>query len=120
MRSTKPILLLLILQSVCFSTLQLHAGTIVFRTAELQRLASVLHICADSLHEGTNTFTVEGRSLRLRCQQGRVQTIGCHLFTDETRSALGTPIPDFLERYFLQLDHPQLQYSKYVAAVSVM
>lgn len=105
MRSTRSLQLQLFMLLVCFNSLQLHADT-TFRSAELQRLAGVLHICADSLHEGTNNFRVSGRSVKLRCQQGRVQTIGYHLFTDEMKSAVGTPILDFLERYFLQLDYP--------------
>ena len=67
----------------------------------------MMQIDVDSLHEGQNVVSVRGRDVILRCFHGQVQNVGYRLFSDDMRRAIHSPVLDFLERYFLQLDFPQ-------------
>lgn len=77
-----------------------------FRTAELQRLASILSLDTSMLAEGYSHPTANGCSLTVRVSGQTVNHIGLQLFSDEMRSVANSPILDFLERYFLQLRFP--------------
>ena len=79
---------------------------ITYRTQELNRLATVLSIEEGSLNEGYNHLVAQGRALNVRVVNGIVDHIGLHLFSDEIRGLDSSPVFDFLERYFLQLQHP--------------
>lgn len=83
-------------------------SSVAFRTAELKRLAEVLCVSVDSLHEGRNTVLAGGRSVRIDVAEGTVSSMGYMLFPDEMKSMARTPILGFLERYFLQLDYPHV------------
>jgi len=92
---------------LCYCPSQIQAET-VYRSAELKHLVNELHINVDSLHEGMNRFTVFGRKVKLRYDKGCVQSLGYDLFTDDMKHAIQSPVLDFLERYFLLLDHPHV------------
>jgi hypothetical protein len=75
---------------------------------EVKRLVTALHINVDSLQEGINTFDIKKRQVKVMLNDGQVTFVGYHLFTDEMKAMLKTPILNFLERYFLQLDYPTI------------
>ena len=79
----------------------------VSRNAELERLLRVLPIGVDSIHDGVNRFNVRGRDIVVTSRCGQVQTVGYLLFSDETRRAMPVAVANFLEGYFLRIDHPQ-------------
>ncbi len=78
-----------------------------FRTAELERLISELHIDANSLHEGIQTFDVNNQKVSVVVARNMVQSVGYQLFSDEMKTAINSPALNFLERYFLQMTYPQ-------------
>ena len=78
----------------------------VYRTAELERLASVLRLEGALLAEGYSHPMAGGITLTVHCQGGVVDHLGCQLFSDELRTAVHSPVLNFLERYFLQLRFP--------------
>ena len=78
-----------------------------FRSKKLQKLATVLPLNTDSLHEGLNMQTINGRQIKVTVTGNQIMTIGYHLFTDELKAIAATPILTFLERYFLQIDYPE-------------
>lgn len=91
-----------------FCLLSLHALAIpTYRNGEVQRLIHVLNIDPKVLHEGEQLFDVDGRKIRVVVARNVVQTVGFQLFTDEMKKVLHSPVPDFLERYFLQMAYPQ-------------
>ena len=77
-----------------------------FRTTELRRLANVLALDAITLPEGYSHPTAKGLSLTAHVKEQTIDHIGLQLFNDELRTTAGSPIFDFLERYFLQLKYP--------------
>ena len=77
-----------------------------FRTSELQRLATALSLCADSLPEGYSHPTVGHLNLTAHVSNRQVDHLGLQLFSEEMRQQVSTPVFDFLERYFLQLKYP--------------
>lgn len=77
-----------------------------YRSAEIKRLVSALQLNADSLQEGWNTFALNDRQVKLLYTGGQVSFVGYDLFSDELKAVARTPIMNFLERYFLQLDYP--------------
>ena len=77
-----------------------------FRTAELERLASVLSVDASALHDGYNYQTLNGQKVVIRIDRQQVSHVGLCLFSEDIRRMDQTPVFDFLERYFLQLKYP--------------
>ena len=93
---------------LCLCLLPLSASSSVrYRTAELKRLSEVLQVQIDSIHEGENTISIGDRLVRIQLEEGMVSSMGYVLFPDELKAMAHTPILNFLERYFLQLDYPQ-------------
>lgn len=87
------------------SVLMAEAQT-TFRTSELKRLATELRIDKGQLQEGYNYPTADGLSLTVHMQNGMIDHIGLHLFSEEIRKMDRSSVFDFLERYFLQLKYP--------------
>ena len=77
-----------------------------FRTAELQRLATVLAIDPATLQEGYNYLDADRQSLVVTKTNHTVSHIGLRLFNEDMRKMGDTSVMDFLERYFLQLKYP--------------
>lgn len=97
---------------ICLCLLSLCAKSSVrYRTEELKRLYEILQVHTDSIHEGVNTISVGNRLVNIRIDDGMVSFIGYVLFPGEMKAVVHTPILDFLERYFLQLDYPQVDRS---------
>ena len=93
---------------ICLCLFSLCAKSSVrYRTAELKRLSEALQVQADSIHEGVNVIYVGNRLVRIQKNDGMVSFMGYILFSDEMKAMAHTPILNFLERYFLQLDYPQ-------------
>ncbi len=87
--------------------LALHAqGQSLFRTAELERLATELELDVRSLPEGYSYPSAKGLTLTVHKTAGTVDHIGRQLFSDRVRSQGRMPVLNFLERYFLQLKYP--------------
>lgn len=82
------------------------SGQTAFRTAELQRLATVMGLDVTSLPEGYSHPQAQGLSLTVHKASGIVDHIGRWLFADEVRQQGRMPVLNFLERYFLQLKYP--------------
>ena len=94
---------------VCLCLLSLCAKSSVrYRTEELKRLSEALQVQADSIQEGANIIYVGNRLVRIQKNDGMVSFMGYVLFPDEMKVMAHTPILNFLERYFLQLDYPQI------------
>ena len=89
------------------SVLMAEAQT-TFRTSELKRLASELKIDVDQLQEGYNYPTADGLNLTVHMQNGMIDHIGLHLFSEEIRKMDRSSVFDFLERYVLQLKYPPM------------
>ena len=100
-KTIRQILLLLL-----FINMEVAADVTSFRSAELQRLVTILCVETDSLKEGVNSCMAGGRQVKLVKNHGQVTFVGYDLFSDELKAAARTPILNFLERYFLQLDYP--------------
>lgn len=79
-----------------------------YRTDLLVRMASKLKIAEqlDTLRDSIyyNLFSYRERPLTVIVDNHRVEHIGYHLFTNEHRDVFHTPVINFLERYFLELD----------------
>lgn len=94
----------------CLSALLLlplsASSKITFRTQELSRLSTVLSIHTEMLHEGYNYPVAQGKTLTVHVSNNIVDHIGIRLFSEEIRALDKSPVFDFLERYFLQLNHP--------------
>lgn len=82
------------------------SGQITYRTAELKRLASVLSIDDKALKDGYNLLTANNRQVVVIVRNNAVSHIGWQLFSKDIREVDNTPVIDFLERYFLQLNYP--------------
>ena len=78
----------------------------LFRTAELERLATELEVDVQALPEGYSHPTAKGLTLTVHKTAGTVDHIGRQLFSDGVRSHGRMPVLNFLERYFLQLKYP--------------
>jgi len=79
---------------------------VAFRSKEVERLVTMLRVTPDSLAEGINMLNVRGRRVKVLLNERVVTFVGYDLFSDELKSLARTPILNFLERYFLQLDYP--------------
>lgn len=82
------------------------SGQITYRTAELKRLASVLSIDDKALKDGYNLLAANNRQVVVIVRNNTVSHIGWQLFSKDIREVGNTPVLDFLERYFLQLNYP--------------
>jgi len=83
-------------------------GTISFRTAELERLCSVLAINKQGLHVGNNQLTSKGLSITVHVNTDSVvDHVGRSLFNNNMKSSADILALNFLERYFLQLSFPK-------------
>lgn len=74
-----------------------------YRTPELKRLAGIVGVAESGLHPGANYFgkynvTVDERMM--------VRHVGLTLFSEEVKQMGNSIILEFVERYFLQLEHP--------------
>lgn len=80
-----------------------------YRSAELKRLVAALHLHADSLHEGADTFYVNGSQVQVHSTGRCVTFVGYCLFPEAMKQANIAPVNvlSFLERYFLQLNYPR-------------
>ena len=84
-----------------------YAGTIRFRTAELQRLAKVVALPTASLRPGYNSINSGNLHLVARMDSASTLThLGISVFSQEMRQMGSQMVFDFLERYFLQLQYP--------------
>lgn len=79
-----------------------------YQTDLLARMASKLKITEqlDTLKDNVyqDLFLYKGRPLTIIVNNHRVEHIGFHLFTNEHRDVFHTPVINFVERYFLELD----------------
>lgn len=80
-----------------------HSG---FRTTELERLAGVLSLDAQTIPDGYSHPVAKGIRLTVHSNAGVIDHIGRQLFSDEIRQQVRMAVLDFLERYFLQLKYP--------------
>ena len=78
-----------------------------YRTSELDRLTQALQLNPDSMVEGKNDLVVNGRHIYAQIDNGMLTSLGYCLFSNDQKRVMHTPILNFLERYFLQLDYPQ-------------
>lgn len=78
----------------------------LFRTAELERLATELELDVQSLPEGYSHPQAKDLTLTVHKTEGTIDHIGRQLFSDRVRSQGRIPVLNFLERYFLQLKYP--------------
>lgn len=104
MKTFRNLTLLIVATILPFTSICGRPG---YRTPELRRLASALNIQEDSLREGKNYLTVGQKSLHVDISRNTVTDLGYVIFSEELKAAAGTPIFNFLERYFLQLDYPK-------------
>lgn len=91
---------------ICLLALIPASAKTSFRTVELERLAKVLAIDADTLPEGYCYLDACGLHLTVHQTEQTIDHIGLCLFTEEMRQQGKSPVFDFLERYFLQLKYP--------------
>ncbi len=84
-----------------------HSAGVGYRLPEMRHLLKALHIQEDSLHDGLNFFSVEDRRVYVAVKNDKIADMGYVVFPAELKAAANTPILNFLERYFLLLDHPQ-------------
>ncbi|MBO4811100.1 MAG: hypothetical protein J5552_05980 [Prevotella sp.] len=91
---------------LCWVVALASSARTVYRTAELERLATVLRLEGTSVAEGYSHPVAGGITLTVHRQGGVVDHLGCRLFSDELRTAVHSPVLNFLERYFLQLRFP--------------
>lgn len=85
----------------------LAMSQVSYRTSELKRLASVLSLDESAIaSDGSHYLTTANKPIVVRVSNGMVSHIGIRLFSDEMRNLEKSPILDFLERYFLQLNYP--------------
>lgn len=78
-----------------------HCAHTGYRLPEMKHLLKVLHIQEDSLHDGQNFFSVEGRRVYVAVKNDLIADVGYVVFPAELKAASNTPILNFLERYFL-------------------
>ena len=84
-----------------------------YRTSELKRLATVLEIDESQLPaDGYQYLTSKGRQITICTKDHQVSHIGLKLFDEEMRRLDKSPVLDFLERYFLQLNYPPVAMTK--------
>lgn len=98
--------LIFVMVCICLSHLSAEVH-LQYRTNELSRLSQALKLNPDSIHEGQNSLIINGRIIRAQIDNGVLTFLGYSLFSSDLRSMAHTPIINFLERYFLQLDYPQ-------------
>ena len=92
---------------VCLVASVTTMAQVTYRTAELERLSSVLGINSTVLPaDGYCYQTVKGRQIVIGVKARVVSHIGLQLFNEDVRRLDRSPIFDFLERYFLQLNYP--------------
>lgn len=77
-----------------------------YRTAELKRLADAAGLSDEQVGEGDHVVKIGDLDLAVRCSQGEIDHVGKYLFPTEMKTAMRSPLPYFLERYFLTLRFP--------------
>ncbi len=80
-----------------------------FRSATLKGLAQRLSLKADSLGEGMHLLHIDGRKAYILVENGVVENIGYQLFPIEMKMHGNSAMMDFLERYFMELQHPSAE-----------
>lgn len=100
-------LTLLLLLAFAVGEAQTPQPTIAFRSATLQRLATGLKMPTNTLCEGYNHLTLDGRNITVHLTAGEIDHIGQSLFPDEMKTATTTLLLNFLERYALELRMPE-------------
>lgn len=91
---------------MCLSLALQASAQSLFRTAELERLATELELEVQSLPEGYSHPQTKDLTLTVHKTEGTVDHIGRQLFSDHVRARGRIPVLNFLERYFLQLKYP--------------
>ena len=92
---------------ICIATSIAMIAQVTYRTAELERLSSVLGVNPTVLPaDGYSYQTVKGRQIVIGTKARVVSHIGLQLFNEDMRRLDKSPVFDFLERYFLQLTYP--------------
>lgn len=85
-------------------------AAIRYKTDLLQRMAAEMQIekTIDSLGDGDHygILFFKSKPLTISMREGVVMHIGYRIFREELRIINPTPVYDFLERYFLELDLP--------------
>lgn len=74
-----------------------------YRTPELKRLANIVHVMESNLHPGVNYLGKYNIKVDERMM---VRHVGLTLFSEEVKQMGNSLILEFVERYFLQLEHP--------------
>lgn len=77
-----------------------------YRTPELRRLANAVSLQVHNEESGYHHEIINGVSYVYHINKGVIDHVGLSLFHDEIKSVAKTPVLDFLERYFLTLQHP--------------
>lgn len=84
-----------------------------YRTSELKRLATVLAVDESQLTaDGYQYLTCKGRQITVCTKDHTVSHVGLKLFSEDMRRLDRSPVLDFLERYFLQLNYPPVAMTK--------
>lgn len=92
---------------MCIATVFYVSAQTQFRTAELERLAKVMGIDKQAMPDGYCSVMAKNQWLTIHSSNKTVDHIGLRLFADDIRTLDPSPVFDFLERYFLQLQFPQ-------------
>ena len=92
---------------ICVAAVLQASAQTQFRTAELERLAKVMGIDKQVFSDGYSNVLAKDRWLTIHSSNNTVDHIGLRLFADDIRTIDRSPVFDFLERYFLQLQFPQ-------------
>ncbi len=81
-----------------------------YRTDLLERMATAMQLSSrlDPLDDGMyyRCISYQGKPLTVFVRNNRIEHIGYTLFSMDQRSALHTPVFDFIERYWLELNVP--------------
>lgn len=103
MRSIKYIIIAFFL---CLS-LPSVSSKVGYRTNELRRLATVLHIQTDKLQVGYQRVMDRGESIVLHVNEdSEIDHIGLSLFPEYMKKMGNKVVMEFIERYMLQLQYP--------------
>lgn len=92
---------------MCIATVFNVSAQTQFRTAELERLAKVMGIDKQTFSDGYSNVLAKNHWLTIHTSNANVDHIGLRLFADDIRKMDHSPVFDFLERYFLQLQFPR-------------
>ena len=106
---TKPLKIMLLCLSLWMPTSIVRAHINSYATDQLQEMSQVMQLSSqlDNLSSNDTLYLkYHGKNIIVRTKNNRVNHIGYCIFTPEQRSAMQSPVFDFLERYVLALDLP--------------